>query len=145
MAPRVLAGWSLPRVHVQRIGESGIYVRLFTGHGGKQQISSVGGVIPKWSPNGKDLFYRTESNRINVVSYIATGNAFRAEKPRLWSPAQFTNTVSGDARNYDLHPDGKCFAVLMPPGRVEAAKVEKITFVFNFFDELRRIAPPAKR
>ena len=126
-------------------GNQEVYVQLFPGRGGKQQISSGGGVIPKWSPNGKDLFYRTASNRINVVTYAATGDAFRAEKPRLWSPGQFTNTASGDAGNFDLHPDGKRFAVLMPSRRVEAVKVDKVTFVFNFFDELRRIAPPTKR
>ncbi len=81
---------------------------------------------------------------ITAVSYRSNGGAFRAEKPRGWSPGQFTNTASGDAGNFDLHPDGKRFAVLMPPSRVEAIKVDKLTFVFNFFDELRRIAPPAK-
>ncbi|MEO6434607.1 MAG: protein kinase [Tepidisphaeraceae bacterium] len=126
-------------------GNQEVYVRLFPGRGGKQQISSGGGVIPKWSPNGKDLFYRTASNRINVATYTATANDFRAEKPRQWSRGQFTNTSAGDAGNFDLHPDGKRFAVLMPPGRAEGVKVDKVTFVFNFFDEVRRTAPPTKR
>jgi serine/threonine-protein kinase len=126
-------------------GNQEVYVRPFTGQGGKQQLSSGGGVIPKWSSNGKDLFYRTSRNQVHVVAYTATKDSFRAEKPRLWSPGQFTNTASGDAGNFDLHPDGKRFAVLMPPARAEAVKADKVTFVFNFADELRRIVPPTKQ
>ena len=46
---------------------------------------------------------------------------------------------------FDLHPDGERFAlapVAFPPG---GAKQDKVVFIFNFFDELRRIAPAAKR
>ncbi len=46
-----------------------VYVRPFPGPGGKWQISTSGGVMPTWSPNGKELFYRTGGNRIMVVTY----------------------------------------------------------------------------
>ncbi len=32
----------------------------------------------------------------------------------------------------------------VPSGQVEE-KLDKVTFIFNFFDELRRIAPPSKK
>jgi tRNA A-37 threonylcarbamoyl transferase component Bud32 len=122
-------------------GNDEVYVRPFPGPGGKWQISSGGGRIPKWSRHSKELFYRTRENRIVVATYTATGDSFNAEKPRQWSPGQFTNAATGDAGNFDLHPDGKRFAVLMPPGREGTAKVDKVTFIFNFFDELRRKVP----
>ena len=46
--------------------------------------------------------------------------------------------------NFDLHPDGKRFAVLKAPGTEQAAAVNKVSFIFNFFDELRRKVPPGK-
>jgi eukaryotic-like serine/threonine-protein kinase len=118
------------------------YVRPFPGPGGKWQISTGGGVAPKWSRNGKELFYRTLfGSKIMVVTYTASGDSFRADKPQLWSPGQFTDR--GATYNFDLHPDGKRFAVLKAPGPDQTAAVNKVTFIFNFFDELRSKFPPS--
>jgi len=47
--------------------------------------------------------------------------------------------------NFDLHPDGKRFAVLKAPG-AESQSVgnNKVNFIFNFFEELRRKVPSGK-
>ena len=123
-----------------RSTESGryeVYVRPFTGPGGKWQISTSGGVWPTWSPNGRELFYRTVGapNRIMVVSYTVEGDSFRAGKPRLWSEGQFTG--GGTAQNFDLHPNGKRFAVLKTPEDSEQTGPTQVTFVLNWFDEVR--------
>ncbi len=49
-----------------------------------------------------------------------------------------------NGRAYDLHPDGERLAVAIPSNQVEE-KLDKVTFVFNFFDELRRIVPVTKK
>jgi Tol biopolymer transport system component len=113
------------------------YVRPFPGPGGKWQISTGGGGYPKWSRNGKELFYRTPDSKIMAVTYTASGDSFHADKPQLWSPGQFTDRGLG-FYNFDPHPDGKRFAVLKAPGTEQAAAVNKVNFIFNFFDELRR-------
>jgi Tol biopolymer transport system component len=128
--------------HSTESGPLEVYVRPFPGPGGKWQISTGGGVTPKWSHNGKELFYRTADSKIMVVSYTASGDSFHAGKPQLWSPGQFTDR--GATYNFDLHPDGKRFAVLKTPGTVQAAAVNKVSFIFNFFDEIRRKFPPGK-
>jgi Tol biopolymer transport system component len=128
-----------------RSDESGsyeVYVRPFPGPGGKRLVSTGGGRDPKWSPNRKELFYRTADSKIMIVTYVVSGDSFSAGKPQLWSPGQFTN--HGDPPNFDLHPDGKRFAVLKAPD-AEKTVVNKVGFIFNFFEELRRIAPAAKR
>ena len=117
-------------------------MRPFPGPGGKWQISTSGGVYPTWSRDGKELFYRTADDRIMVAAYTAQGDSFRAEKPRLWSEGQFTDR--GANRNFDLHPDGKRFAVLKAPESQSEAKADKVVLILNFFDELRRIAPTAR-
>ena len=122
-------------------GSYEVFVRPFPGPGGKWQISTGGGVLPKWSRNGKELFYRTLDGKIMVVTYTATGDSLRADKPQLWSPGQFTERGL-TTYNFDLHPDGKRFAVLKTPGTEQTVAVNKVSFIFNFFDEIRGKVPP---
>jgi Tol biopolymer transport system component len=128
--------------HSTESGPLEVYVRPFPGPGGKWQISTAGGVAPKWSRNGKELFYRTLDDKIMMITYTASGESFRADKPQLWSPGQFTDR--GATYNFDLHPDGKRFAVLKAPGAEHTAAVNKVSFIFNFFDEIRRKVPSGK-
>jgi serine/threonine protein kinase len=124
-------------------GSYEVFVRPFPGPGGKWQISTGGGVLPRWSRNGKELFYRTTDSKIMEVTYTAAGDSFHADKPQLWSPGQFTE-LGLFAYNFDLHPDGKRFVVLKTPGAGQTAAVNKVTLIFNFFDELRSKFPPGK-
>jgi len=121
-------------------GSYEVFVRPFPGPGGKWQVSTGGGVLPKWSRNGKELFYRTPDNKIMVVTYTTSSDSFHADKPQLWSPGQFTE-LGLFTYNFDLPPDGKRFVVLKAPGTGQTAAANKIAFVFNFFDELRRRVP----
>jgi serine/threonine protein kinase/Tol biopolymer transport system component len=124
-------------------GSYEVYVRPFPGPGGKWQISTGDGLDPKWSRNGKELFYRTGDSKIMAVTYTASGDSFHAQKPQPWSPGQFTDLGLG-IYSFDLHPDGKRFAVLKAPGTGQTAAVNKVNFIFNFFDEVRSKFPPGK-
>ena len=121
-------------------GDYEIYVRPFPGSGGKWQISTAGGHYPKWSRTKKELFYRTADSKIMVVPYIVSGESFSPGKPQLWSPGQFTERL-GEV-NFDLHPDGKRFAVLKAPPTTEDSN--RFSFIFNFFDELRHKVSPGQ-
>jgi Tol biopolymer transport system component len=127
-------------------GESGsyqVYVRAFPDKGGKWQISNSGGVYPEWSRDGHELFFRTEDNQIMVASYTVKGDSFVADKPRVWSEKRIANV--GISPNYDLAPDGKRIAVLMPIETGEGQKAQShVIFLENFFDELRRKVPVGK-
>ena len=78
-----------------------------------------------------------------VSSYSVSGNSFRADKPRLWSDVELQDM--GFNRNFDLHPDGKRFAIMKSSETQSEEKRDKVTLVENFFDELRRIAPKSKK
>ena len=68
-----------------------------------------------------------------AAGYSVKGNVFVAEKPRLWA------TKLGGATDFDLSPDGKRLIVLAPVDPPQAPKAEhEVTFLLNFFDELRR-------
>jgi hypothetical protein len=102
-------------------------------------ISSGGGLLPKWSHSSRELFYRTADQKVMVVTYTATGDSFQADKPQISTSSQFTGR--GPNSNLDVHPDGKHFAALEVPSGDENSPVNKVTFYFNFFDELRRKSP----
>jgi serine/threonine-protein kinase len=129
-----------------RSNESGgyeIYVRPFPGPGAKCPISTGGGLYAFWSKNGRELFYESPDHRVMVVDYTANGDSFVTGKPRLWSD---THIFYPGVSNLDLAPDGKRFAVFPAP---ETAGPEKgsvhVTFLLNFFDELRRRVPAGRR
>jgi serine/threonine-protein kinase len=123
-------------------GRYELFVRPFPGPGGKWQISTAGGGEAAWSRNSHELLYRGLDNRIMAASYSVDGDSFKADKPRLWSAQTIRQRARG--RSFDLHPDGERLAVAVPTGQAEE-KSDHVTFIFNFFDELRRIAPPAKK
>jgi hypothetical protein len=99
-------------------------------------------VQPVWSRNGKELFYWS-GEQIWVASYTGQEGSFRVEKPRVWSPGRVA-WRAGSAW-FDPHPDGKRFAVVAAASEETEVRRDKVVFITNFFDELHRIAPPAKR
>ena len=130
---RWLAYWS------NETGRNEVYVRPFPGPGGKWQISTDGGNYPTWSRTKHELFYGTQSAQIMVAAFTVEGGSFRAEKPRLWSDGRFM--VRTTNRSFDLHPDGERFALAPAAQAPGGGKQDHVTFIFNFFDELRRLAP----
>jgi Tol biopolymer transport system component/tRNA A-37 threonylcarbamoyl transferase component Bud32 len=121
-----------------------VYVRAFPDKGGKWQISNGGGVYPVFSRNGRELFFRTEDNRMMVTVYTGKGDSFMADKPRVWSEKTIGDTGLNGI-NYDVAADGKRIAVLMPVKAPENEKAQThVVFLENFFDELRRRVPTGK-
>jgi Tol biopolymer transport system component len=117
---------------------SEVFVRPFPGPGGPWQISTGGGTNPVWSLKRRELFYGSSDHRIMVTSYTTSGGSFRAEKPRLLSEARFALRPVGPS--FDVHPDGDRFALAR--AAVDAgSRRNHVNLIFNFLDELRRIAP----
>ena len=121
-------------------GRFEVYVRPFPGPGGMWQISMTGGITPTWSRAGQELLYRTPENQLMAVSYTTSGDSFRFEKPRLWADG-YLGPQTGQ-RSFDLHPDGKRVAV--SPDPTSRRQPDRLVFVFNFFDELRRLTTGAR-
>jgi serine/threonine-protein kinase len=120
-------------------GRNEVYVRPYPGPGGQWQISTGGGVSPIWSRTANELFFGTPTQQIMVSVYDIEGHAFRAGKPRLWSDARYK--TRGTFRPFDLHPDGKRFALALAAPTPGDGGHDHVTMMFNVFDELRRLAP----
>ena len=119
-----------------------VYVRAFPDNGGKWQISNNGGVYPEFSRDGRTLFFRTEDSRMMLAAgYTVKGDSFVADKPRVWSERRIANTGL-NGFNYDLAPDGKRIAALMPVEEKETQQSQShVIFLENFADELQRKVP----
>lgn len=76
-----------------------------------------------------------------AASYTAKGDSFAAGKPRVWAEARLRNLDISS--NYDLAPDGKRLAAFLADD-AGGEKGPHLTFLLNFFDELRRRAPAGK-
>jgi eukaryotic-like serine/threonine-protein kinase len=124
--------------------ESGVYevyVRPFPlrADGGKWQVSAHGGRFPLWSRTAKEMFY-AETGRIMAVPYAVSGGVFAPGPPRRWSEA--TLSPSGNFSPYDLAPDGKRFAAFLARDNEDSTRGNvHVTFLLNFFDELKRRVP----
>jgi len=65
------------------------------------------------------------------------------DKPRLWWETKLTDFGLVGAGNYDLAPDGKRIAALMPAETPQEQKAQnRVIFLENFFDEVRRRTKP---
>jgi serine/threonine protein kinase/Tol biopolymer transport system component len=126
-------------------GSFEVYVRAFPDKGGKWQISNSGGLYPVWSRNGRELFYRAEDSRkILVARYLVKGDSFVADKPQVWSEKPLADV--GIQSNFDLAPDGRRFAVLIPAETPQAQQTQNhVIFLENFLDEVRRRTVPGTK
>jgi serine/threonine-protein kinase len=126
----------------QLVGQQGVWVRPLRGPGGPWLVDSDAG-SPVWSRNGHELFYvRTSSGQMMAASYSVNGDSFVADKPRRWSEKRLLPGLVPVIPTYDVAPDGKGFAVVLyEDGTAQEKPITHVTFLLNFFDDLRRKVP----
>ena len=109
-----------PEVYVAPVGEPGA----------RKRISVGGGTTPRWSRDGRELFYVAADNRTIMQVTIQPGATFAAGVPtKLFSigPTPFVaNGLGGMV--YDVSPDGR-FLISIPDGEPPSSL---ITVVLNW-------------
>jgi serine/threonine-protein kinase len=123
-------------------GRNDLFVRPFPGPGGKWQISTAAADDPMWSRTSREVFFAAPDLQLMVAAYSVDGDSFRADKPKVVSETRFTTRPRPPSRDIAIHPDGQRFAIAPLPESQTTARLDKVVFVLNFFDELRRIAAP---
>ncbi len=114
-------------------GRYEIYVSPLNGSGGRVQVSIKGGRLPKWSPNGRELFYVEINPRRLMASEISTKPSFTSATPR----ALFIIRNDGGGVYYNVGPDGKRFLVLTPQhDATSMSSGTNFVLVTNWFEEL---------
>ncbi|HEV8610310.1 MAG TPA: protein kinase [Thermoanaerobaculia bacterium] len=89
-------------------GRFEIYVATFPGQGGRWQISQNGGVEPRWSRDGKELFYFAPDNRLMAAQMNTDGTSIDVG---VIHPL-FQARALGFTYRYDVANDGKRFLVV---------------------------------
>jgi len=91
-------------------GQNNVYVRPYPSGEGRWQISLRLGIEPRWSHDGRELFYRADSVLYRVT--IDTSHGFSAGRPE----PLFDRVASGSQiSTYSLSPDGKRFLTFRAP------------------------------
>ena len=114
-----------------------VFVRPLRG-GGKWRVSEVGGSRPRWSRAGRQLFYTAADERVMVADYAVQGDAFSVGKPRRWSDTPIGS--GGGPTNFDVAPDGKRIVAFPADDELTRGNLH-VTFLVNFFDEVKRRLP----
>ena len=114
-------------------GRSEVYIRPFPGPGGKWQVSTNGGIRPRWRRDGKELFYLAPDDKIMAADIKpSTANVdVGAVRPLF----QFRPFGGGYRDIYDVTGDGKSFLVATPGGGENSSPV---TLVVNWPGEIRK-------
>jgi len=107
--------------------ENEIYVASFPDMGSKRLVSRGGGIEPRWSRNGRELFFKSGGQLMSVP--VPPGPAFLPGDPRpLFSVAGFR--AARNRPQYDVAPDGR-FVMIRQSGRVSG-----VVYAEHWFGEL---------
>jgi serine/threonine-protein kinase len=116
-------------------GRYEVYAQPFPGPGPRTSISIDGGRDPRWSRDGKELFF-TQDERMMAVS-IGSGSTFSVGTPRELYHGRFRPSPNA-LTAWDVTADGRRFIRVQQvlPDR----PVTRVDVVLNWFAELRSAA-----
>jgi Tol biopolymer transport system component len=104
-----------------------VYVVGFAGAQGRWQVSTKSGTDPRWSADGKELYYLDSTFNLWAVSVKSTGDSLQ-----FGTPERLVATWSAPNVFYSVTPDGK--RILLNKTRLDAGQA--LTVVSDFRVEL---------
>jgi len=114
-------------------GRRELYIQPLEGGSGKWQVSTEGGRDPRWSRDGKEIFFIASNNRLMAVDVATTPTV------ALGTPRALFRSISWDGDrfggNFDLSADGQRFFVRRARG---ATELPATTVVVNWMDRFRK-------
>jgi serine/threonine-protein kinase len=119
-------------------GRFEIYVRPFPDvQAGRWQVSNAGGTSPRWSPDGRELFY-FDGQGISTVA-VRTGESFSFDPPRpLFRLEPFGGRLGPD---YELSRDGRRFLFIKSAPEPPPERGAHLVLVQRWMEEVKtRIA-----
>jgi len=121
-------------------GRDEVYVQPFPAvDRGRWPISTTGGTEPLWSPDGRQLFFRTPAGVMGVA--VDTASGFAAGAPSLVVAGRYDQ----GRRSYDISRDGKRFLMIKEAERTDPdsgpASLRQIVVVQHWFEDLKARVP----
>ena len=109
-----------------------MYVRPFHREGGTTPVSVGGGRQPRWSEDGRELFYEN-GDALMVAAVTFSGATLRVGAPRLLFRGRYYRNF------FSVTRDAKRFLRVQETGLDERAS--QIHVVVNWTEELKRLVP----
>lgn len=112
-----------------------MYVTLLAAPGeAKWAVSTAGGITPRWSHRGDELFYLDPRSNM-VATRITTAPSFAVQSTRvLFNASDFIQTAVS-RRNFDVAHDDQRFLMVQ---RADGAKRGQLIVVEHWADEMAR-------
>jgi Tol biopolymer transport system component len=114
-------------------GRLDVYVDRFPALGDKRVVSTDGGGWPRWSRDGRELFYVTPDGELAVATARRAGGRLETSSPRALFPLGARSPVRLDAYAYDVLPDGRFVVDRL----IAEPSASAITIVLNWTAPLR--------
>lgn len=121
-------------------GVDEIYVRPFPDvNEGKWQVSTTGGISPRWSRSGDELFFVSGARDMTAARIEASGGGVRVgERIPLFNVDERAFQIYSNYTTYDVAPDGR---FLMIQFDVDEQGASRLVLVENWLEELKLRAP----
>src|SRR6266511_1493521 len=115
-------------------GSYEVYVQPFPASGAKWQISSGGGMQPRWRHDGKELFYLAPNKKLMAVDVNLGNGTLEAGVPKVLFQTRVIG-YPGPRNSYECSADGQRF--LMNSLQSDAGLIP-VTVMVNWTGDLKR-------
>ncbi|MBI2690118.1 MAG: PD40 domain-containing protein [Acidobacteria bacterium] len=109
-------------------GKNEVYVTSFPAAEGKWQISTAGGAYPRWSNDGREIFYESSDGQMMAVPVLGRPGKFESSKPKRLFP----HPLPG--RHFEVGPQGDRFLMMVT---AEGHGRNELTVFLNWQSALR--------
>jgi serine/threonine protein kinase len=118
-------------------GRYEVYVQPFPGPGGKWQVSTGGGIEPRWHRNGKELFYIAPDGKLMAAPIQRAGQTLEAGAPVSLFQTRIVGggSLNANRQQYAVSPDGQRFLINIT---VDESTASPITIVTNWARALKK-------
>ena len=113
-------------------GRFEVFISTYPDLTGKWQVSTEGGRIPRWSRDGKELFYFTYQNKMVSVA-IQTQPVFSLGNPKELFEMYLPNIGTA---NHDISPDGQRFLMIRDAN--SNSNTRAFNVILNWREELQK-------
>jgi Tol biopolymer transport system component len=117
-------------------GRFEIVVQPFPDAGGKWQVSTGGGVTPRWRADGKEIYFLAPDATMMAAPVTASGKTFESGTPMALFPTRILGggAVSTNRPQYAVARDGR-FLINQP---VKEAAATPITLLMNWNPDAKK-------
>ncbi len=115
-------------------GKDEISIVPFPGPGGRLQVSSAGGRMPRWRRDGREIYFVAPDDTIMAAEVVAGGNKMDVKEVRSLFRLNLALEATERSGSYDVSADGSRFIINSDSEETQPP----ITLVLNWTARLQR-------